>query len=71
MSNANAKSNYKNVSIEEKKVMYNHSIDKKGNKWGEGEKLLTISINEMPKYIKENLEKYKPWLESSGYCKVR
>jgi len=49
--------------IEEKKVMYNHSIDKKGNKWGEGEKLLTISINEMPKYIKENLEKYKPWLE--------
>ena len=49
--------------IKEKKVMYNHSIDKKKNKWGEGEKLQAISIDEMPKYIKENFEKYKAWLE--------
>jgi len=49
--------------IKEKKVMYDHSIDKKGNKWGEGEKLQTISINEMPNYIKENFKKYESWLE--------
>jgi len=49
--------------IKEKIVMYDHSIDKKGNKWGEGEKLQTISINEMPNYIKENFKKYESWLE--------
>jgi len=49
--------------IKEKIVMYDHSIDKKGNKWGKGEKLQTISINEMPNYIKENFKKYESWLE--------
>ena len=50
--------------IKEKIVMYDHSIDKKGNKWGKGEKLQTISINEMPNYIKENFKKYESWLET-------
>ena len=49
--------------INEKRVMYDHSIDKKGNKWGQGGKLEKININEMPKYVLENLEKYKLWLE--------
>ena len=43
--------------------MYDHSIDKKGNKWGQGKKLERININEMPKYVIENLEKYKLWLD--------
>ena len=43
--------------------MYNHSIDKKTNKWGEGEKLQTIAMGELPKYINENFEKYKSWLD--------
>ena len=47
----------------EKKVMYNHMVDKKSHKWGEGEKLQTIGIEEMPKYIIENLEKYRPLLD--------
>jgi beta-1,4-mannosyl-glycoprotein beta-1,4-N-acetylglucosaminyltransferase len=47
----------------EKKVMYNHAVDKREFKWGEGEKLQTIGIEEMPKHIIENFEKYKPWLE--------
>ena len=49
--------------MEEKKVMYRHTIDKKGKKWGDGEKLEKISINEMPKYIIKNTKKYTSWLE--------
>ena len=50
--------------MKEKKVMYNHSMDKRGNKWGEGEKLKTILIEEMPEYILKNIEKYKYWLDT-------
>ena len=50
--------------MNEKKLMYNHSIDKKGNKWGEGVKLQSTKLEEMPKYIIENTEKYRPWLDS-------
>ena len=49
--------------MEEKKIMYNHSIDKRGNKWGEGEKLKPIKIEEMPEYIIQNINKYKSWLD--------
>ena len=49
--------------MNEKKVMYNHSIDKKNQKWGDGEKLEKKDLNEMPKYILNNLNKYKNWLE--------
>jgi len=49
--------------INEKKLMYNHFIDKKGQKWGEGEKLQTTKLDEMPKYIIENTERYRSWLD--------
>jgi beta-1,4-mannosyl-glycoprotein beta-1,4-N-acetylglucosaminyltransferase len=49
--------------MNEKKIMYNHSMDKKGNKWGEGEKLYKLNINELPQHIRENTDKYKNWLE--------
>ena len=49
--------------MNEKKVMYNHSIDKKNQKWGDGEKLEKKDLNEMPKYVLNNLNKYKNWLE--------
>ncbi len=50
--------------MKEKKVMYDHSMDKKGNKWGEGKKLQTTRIEEMPEYILKNIEKYKYWLDT-------
>jgi len=50
--------------MNEKKLMYNHSIDKKGHKWGEGVKLQSTKLEEMPKYIIENTEKYRAWLDS-------
>jgi len=49
--------------MKDKKVMYNHSIDKRENKWGEGEKLQAVELDEMPEYVLKNLEKYKPWLD--------
>ncbi len=49
--------------MNEKKVMYNHSVDKRDSKWGEGEKLISVKLEEMPKYISENTEKYKMWLD--------
>ena len=51
------------ILIKEKRVMYNHSLDKKVYKWGKGEKLKTSKIEEMPNYVIENLEKYKLWLD--------
>jgi len=50
--------------IQEKKVMYNHSIDKKKSKWSGGEKLETLKLDEMPEYIKKNYLRYKPWLDN-------
>ena len=50
--------------MSEKKLMYNHSADKKDYKWGEGIKLQSTKLEEMPKYIIENSEKYRPWLDS-------
>jgi len=50
--------------INEKKVMYDHSIDKKKYRWGEGQKLETIKLEEMPKYIIKNFEKYRIWLDT-------
>ena len=50
--------------VKEKKVMYNHMIDKKEFKWSGGGKLETLNLNQMPKYIQENREKYKLWLDN-------
>ena len=49
--------------MREKKIMYNHSIDKKKYRWSEGEELEKIKIEEMPEYIIKNIEKYKSWLD--------
>ena len=49
--------------MDEKKIMYDHSSDKSKRKWGNGEKLQTIKLEEMPKYIIDNYNKYKPWLD--------
>ena len=51
------------ILIEEKKVMYNHSIDKKKSKWSGGEKLETLKLDQMPEYIRKNYLLYKPWLD--------
>ena len=49
--------------MNQKRIMYDHSLDKRASKWGRGKKLQTIKIDEMPEYIKNNINKYKPWLD--------
>jgi len=49
--------------MDEKKVMYHHTVDKKGNKWGDGEKLEKIDLKYIPQYIQKNIDKYLPWLD--------
>jgi beta-1,4-mannosyl-glycoprotein beta-1,4-N-acetylglucosaminyltransferase len=49
--------------MKEKRVMYDHSLDKRMSKWGQGKKLSTVEIDGMPEYIKNNVNKYKLWLD--------
>ena len=49
--------------IEEKKVIYDHSVDQKTNKWNSKTTLNKIELNKMPDYLRENYKKYVNWLE--------
>ncbi len=47
----------------EKRVMYDHNIDQKGYKWSGKVKLEKVNNLMLPKYINQNLSKYKDWLD--------
>ena len=49
--------------IDNKKVMYQHNIDKKDNRWGEGSKLEKVDISSLPEYININSKNYERWLD--------
>ena len=49
--------------INEKRVMYDHNIDRKGYKWSGKSKLKKISNELLPNYLSSNLSKYKGWLD--------
>ena len=49
--------------IEEKKVLYDHTSDKRGSKWSSSISLKKIPDTELPEFIVENRNKYKNWLD--------
>ena len=49
--------------IDEKKILYDHNVDQKKYKWGSDKMLTKIQLSEMPDYLRENIEKYKQWLD--------
>jgi len=49
--------------VKSKKVLYDHSVDQKDNKWRGKITLKKISLSEMPDYLSENYKKYANWLE--------
>jgi len=49
--------------ISEKKVIYDHNVDQTQYKWGSDVKLNTISLDEMPEYLKINYKKYINWID--------
>jgi len=52
-----------NNMIKNRETVYNLSVDQRANQFGEGQKLDLLEFNELPKYIKDNQNKYKLWLE--------
>ena len=49
--------------IKEKKVMYDHNVDRKGYKWSGKSNLQTLPISELPEYIIENKQNLQKWLD--------
>ena len=49
--------------MQEKRVVYDHNVDQKGYKWSGKSVLEKIDHNHLPAHIKENLDKYKNWLD--------
>ena len=49
--------------IEQKKVFYDHSADKRENKWNAQINLARESDNFLPDYIIRNKLKFKNWLD--------
>ena len=49
--------------IKNRKAIYNLNVDQKQNKFDFSQNLIVSNVDELPKYISENLEKYKDWIE--------
>ena len=49
--------------IKNKESVYNLNVDQRTNQFDKGVKLSVLGLNQLPKYIGENLNKYKEWLE--------
>jgi len=48
---------------DEKRILYNYNVDQKGYKWSDDTKLITLKNSLLPKYILNNIDKYKEWLD--------
>ena len=48
--------------IKDKKAIYDLKVDKTVNKIGNGSKLIDYPLVKLPQYLKNNIEKYKNWL---------
>ena len=49
--------------IDEKKVMYDHSVDQRKSKWNAQIKLSKVDESVLPDYIKNNKDKFIDWLD--------
>ncbi len=49
--------------INQKKIFYDHSADKREKKWSSGVKLIKETDGFLPQYILDNREKFKIWLD--------
>ena len=47
----------------EKKIIYDHSVDQRKNKWASATTLRKIELSEMPEYLSKNYNKYTNWFE--------
>ncbi len=49
--------------INEKRVMYDHTVDQKGYKWSGKSILQKLDLKFLPDYIRDNKQKYIEWLD--------
>ena len=50
--------------INNREMFYDHFADKSSpNKWKSNHKLKTVDLNNLPKYLSDNKEKYKDWFD--------
>ena len=49
--------------MSEKKIFYDHNADKRERKWSAETRLVKADDNFLPKYIIENNNKYREWLD--------
>ena len=49
--------------INNKRAIYNLGVDKRGNKFGSGDKLEKFEFEKLPEYIQKNHKNYKNWLD--------
>ena len=52
-----------NKIIENKQAIYDLKVDKRVNKIGDGSKLERYPQNKLPKYLQDNINKYKKWID--------
>tara|TARA_Y100000591_G_C21703394_1_gene629480 strand:- start:140 stop:1021 length:882 start_codon:yes stop_codon:yes gene_type:complete len=49
--------------INEKKALYDYAKDQRKNKWSDNSSLIKIDTNDLPIYFRENINKFKSWLD--------
>ena len=47
----------------EKRILYDHSAKQESDKYTGRQSLVKANYSILPAYIKENIEKYKSWLD--------
>ena len=49
--------------MKDKKAVYNLKTDKRSIKFSDGDKLEKCSVERLPKYIQNNLDNYRNWID--------
>ena len=49
--------------VQNKKAIYDLKVDKRNNKIGDGSKLENYSLDKLPKFLQNNIEKFKDWID--------
>ena len=49
--------------MENKQAIYDLKVDKRINKIGDGSKLEKYPFNKLPKFLQENLNHFKEWID--------
>ena len=52
-----------NEIIENKQAIYDLKVDKRVNKIGDGSKLENYSLEKLPKFLQNNIEKFRDWID--------